>query len=219
MLLNRQLTELARDVPVGVGPHDLRPVPWDREKIHQLFDTLQFRVLRDRLYPSCPTASSPWPPGGRPADRGRRGVRRDGDRAWARTRWPPGWPSTPALPSRSGLAATGIWGRGTGNLTGLAIAAPDGACAFIDPTTLTQDDDQALGGWLADPGRPKALHDAKGPIHALAARGLTLAGLTSDTALAAYLALPGQRTLRPGRPGAAVPEPGAAGRDGRPPAS
>ncbi len=32
-------------------------------------------------------------------------------------------------------------------------------------------------------------------MHALHARGLTLAGLTSDTALAAYLALPGQRSF------------------------
>jgi DNA polymerase-1 len=39
------------------------------------------------------------------------------------------------------------------------------------------------------------MHDAKGPIHALAARGLDLAGLTTDTALAAYLALPGQRSF------------------------
>ena len=39
------------------------------------------------------------------------------------------------------------------------------------------------------------LHDAKGPMHALAARGLPLAGLACDTALAAYLALPGQRTF------------------------
>ena len=39
------------------------------------------------------------------------------------------------------------------------------------------------------------MHDAKGPIHALAARGWALRGLTSDTALAAYLALPGQRSF------------------------
>ena len=39
------------------------------------------------------------------------------------------------------------------------------------------------------------MHDAKGPMHAFTARGLSLAGLTSDTALAAYLALPGQRTF------------------------
>ncbi len=29
-------------------------MPWDREQIHQLFDTLQFRVLRDRLYAELP---------------------------------------------------------------------------------------------------------------------------------------------------------------------
>jgi len=67
---------------------------------------------------------------------------------------------------------------------------------------LTEDDDRALGRWLADPDRPKALHDAKGPIHALAARGMTVAGLTSDTALALTCAArpahvqPGRLALR-----------------------
>src|SRR5207342_761527 len=50
VLRNRQLTELARDVPLEAGPLDLRPKPWDREQIYELFDTLQFRMLRDRLY-------------------------------------------------------------------------------------------------------------------------------------------------------------------------
>src|SRR6266567_3711535 len=54
VLRNRQLTELARDVPLEAGPADLRPAAWDREQIHQLFDTLQFRVLRDRLYSTLP---------------------------------------------------------------------------------------------------------------------------------------------------------------------
>ena len=80
-------------------------------------------------------------------------------------------------------------------LTGLALAAPDGANAYLDPAALTEDDERALAAWLADPALPKALHDAKGPMHALAARGLELGGLTSDTALAAYLALPGQRSF------------------------
>ena len=96
---------------------------------------------------------------------------------------------------RTGLAATGNWGRGTGVLDGLALAAPDGANAYLDPTALTEDDERALAAWLADPKQPKALHDAKGPMHALAARGLEFSGLTSDTALAAYLALPGQRSF------------------------
>ena len=96
---------------------------------------------------------------------------------------------------RTGVAVSGTWGRGTGTLNGLALATPDGAGAYLDPATLTEDDERALAGWLADPGQAKAMHDAKGPIHALAAHGLELGGLTTDTALAAYLALPGQRSF------------------------
>ena len=59
----------------------------------------------------------------------------------------------------------------------------------VDPAGL-----EALAGWLADPAAPKAFHDAKGPVAALAARGLTVAGLYSDTALAAYLCRPDQRS-------------------------
>jgi len=39
------------------------------------------------------------------------------------------------------------------------------------------------------------MHEAKGPLLALRARGWSVRGLTSDTALAAYLVLPGQRTF------------------------
>jgi DNA polymerase-1 len=72
----------------------------------------------------------------------------------------------------------------------LAIAGA--TAAYVDLTTLTPEDDAALGAWLADPSREKAMHDSKGPMLALDAAGFTLEGVTSDTALAAYLALPGQ---------------------------
>jgi DNA polymerase-1 len=42
--------------------------------------------------------------------------------------------------------------------------------------------------------RPKALHDGKGPMHALGARGIQLRGVTGDTALSAYLVRPDQRS-------------------------
>jgi DNA polymerase I len=194
VLRNSQLTKLVRDVPLEVTPADLSPVPWEREQIHQLFDTLQFRVLRDRLYSTLPN-----------------GIVAAGAAAGAAASAATGFDVAAAVlgpdqvadwlegnvagPGRSGLAVSGNWGRGTGTLTGLAIAGPGGRAAFVDPTQLTEADDKALGAWLADADRPKALHDAKGPIHALAARGLELRGLTSDTALAAYLALPGQRSF------------------------
>ncbi len=103
-----------------------------------------------------------------------------------------------------GCTCAAFWGRGTGDANGLGLAAasPEGTepgaatgrddAAFLDLTQLDEDDDAALSAWLADPGVEKAIHDAKGPLLALHERGWTVAGLTSDTALAAYLALPGQ---------------------------
>ena len=82
-----------------------------------------------------------------------------------------------------------------GDATALAIAAADGDGGFIDTTTLTPEDDSALAAWLADPDKPKALHEAKLAIHDLAGRGWTLNGVSSDTALAAYLVRPGQRSF------------------------
>jgi DNA polymerase I len=195
VLRNRQLTELAKDVTLDISPRDLRPAVWQREQIHQLFDTLQFRVLRDRLYATLPNgltgaAATPEAAAAEPGAAFEVDVSQPGPDELAS--WLAEHASTEG---RTGLAASGAWGRGTGRLDGLALATPDGAGAFIDPVALTEEDEQALASWLADPARPKALHDAKGPMHALAARGLRLAGLTTDTALAAYLALPGQRTF------------------------
>jgi DNA polymerase I len=197
VLRNRQLTSLLRDLPastVGAGPRELVPDPWDREKIHQLFDTLQFRVLRDRLYQTLPDGIAGVSAAGVAAAV----ADASGFEVEAEVLGPDDvaeWLEQHQSAMRSGLAVTGTWGRGTGNLTGIAIAAPDGAGAFLDPTALTPADESALAAWLASASFPKAMHDAKGPMHAFTARGLTLAGLTSDTALAAYLALPGQRTF------------------------
>jgi len=197
VMRNRQLTGLVTDVPadvLGAAPCDLVPVPWSRDTIHQLFDTLQFKVLRDRLYTTFPdglagpaAGATPAPAAAAPGFAGDVTVLGADQVAT--------WLSSPNFSERSGLAVEGTWARGTGTVTGLAIAAPDGTAAYIDPLTLTAADDAALGGWLADPAKPKAVHDAKGPVNAMRAHGFVLNGITSDTALAAYLALPGQRTF------------------------
>ncbi len=207
VLRNRQLTALMRDLPadiVGATPDELAPKAWSRDTIHQLFDTLQFRVLRDRLYTTFPDGLPGAPKGTEAAAAGGAGPGAAGgfevDASVLGPDEVAGWLAEHETAERMGLAVAGQWARGRGVVTGLAIAAPARsdqcpAGAHVDPTALTPDDEQALSAWLASTDRPKALHDAKGPMHALASHGLGLDGLTSDTALAAYLALPGQRTF------------------------
>ena len=93
------------------------------------------------------------------------------------------------------MSLRATWGAGTGDVTGIALAGTEGDGGYVDVTMLTEADDQALAAWLADDSVAKTGHDMKGPRHSLRARGWTLNGLTSDTALAAYLARPGQRSF------------------------
>ncbi|MFE9579618.1 DNA polymerase I [Nocardia sp. NPDC006044] len=184
VVLNRQLTEMIRDVPLPYTPDQLAQQPWDRNKIHQLFDDLEFRVLRDRLFetlaPKEPEAEAGFEISGGALEVG----------AVA------GWLGEHAKAGvRQGVSVVGSGTPGNGDVRALAIAAADGESGYIDVSILTPEDEAALGAWLADPAVPKALHEAKSAMHALRGRGWTLGGLTSDTALAAYLVRPGQRSF------------------------
>src|SRR3712207_2277711 len=63
VLQNRRLTELDRAVPLDLGPEQLAVQAWDRNEVHTLFDNLQFRVLRDRLFATL-TSAEPEVEGG-----------------------------------------------------------------------------------------------------------------------------------------------------------
>jgi DNA polymerase-1 len=182
--LNRRLTELVRDVDIDVELASLGRQQWDREEVHRLFDDLQFRVLRERLFASVEAAEPEAEQGFDVA------VTRLGPDEVA------SWLDAHARDGRRvGVAFRGEWGRGVGRLTGIALAAADGSAAFLVPESLSPADDAALAGWLADPALPKAVHDVKGPLLALREHGWPLAGVTSDTQLAAYLLRPDQRTF------------------------
>ncbi|HEX2075174.1 MAG TPA: DNA polymerase I [Geodermatophilus sp.] len=184
VLQNRRLTELDRAVPLEVGPTDLAVRPWDRNEVHTLFDNLQFRVLRDRLFATL-TSAEPEVEGG--FDVGLDEVPA-GQLA--------GWLDAHARTGRTGVIFRGTWGRGTGELSGIALAAADDHAVFVDAgPDLDVADEQALAAWLADPAAEKVVHEVKGPLLAIWARGWELAGVVSDTALAAYLAMPGQRSF------------------------
>ncbi|MFC8528597.1 DNA polymerase I [Nocardia sp. NPDC057227] len=184
VVLNRQLTEMVKDVPLPYTPEQLAKAPWDRNKIHQLFDDLEFRVLRDRIFetlaPPEPEAESGFEISGGALEVGAVGE-------WLTTHAKAG--------ARHGLSVVGSGSPAAGDVRALAIAAADGEGGYIDTTVLTPEDEAALGAWLADPAVPKALHEAKAAMHALRGRGWSLGGLATDTALAAYLVRPGQRSF------------------------
>ncbi|WP_439956376.1 DNA polymerase I [Nocardia nova] len=184
VVLNRQLTEMVKDVPLPYTPEQLAQQPWDRDKIHRLFDDLEFRVLRDRLFetlaPPEPEAESGFEISGGPVAPG------------AAADWLAEHAKSGA---RHGVSIVGTTTPVQGDVKAIAIAAADGEGGYFDVVALTPEDELALGRWLADAGTPKAVHEAKAAIHALRGRGWRLAGLTSDTALAAYLVRPGQRTF------------------------
>jgi DNA polymerase-1 len=182
VLSNRRLTELDRKVPLELTTEDLALAVWDRDEVHTLFDTLQFRVLRERLWATL-NASAP-----------------ESDEGFALTvshleSGVGAWLAEHAAAGPTGVHVAGTWGRGHGRVDGIALAATDGPTAWIDTTRLAPEDERDLAAWLVDPDRPKVLHDAKGPLLALLDQGWGLDGITTDTALAAYLALPGQRSF------------------------
>jgi DNA polymerase-1 len=181
VLRNYEINALVCDLELPLGPADVKWHGWDREAVHQVFDALEFRVLRERLYSYLdavePEAESGFDLSG--------SVLGAGEVA--------GWLREHAGPAPVGVAVTGTFGRGTGALTGIAVATGDGPAAWFDPAALDENDERAVAAWLAEPGRPKVIHDAKPAMLAFRAHGWSLAGVRVDTALAAYLAKPDQR--------------------------
>ena len=183
VLRNRRLNQLVRDLQMPVTVGDLERQNWDREQVHHVFDSLEFRVLRDRLFEYLDA----------PQEEAEHGFDLEG--AVLAPDEVAGWLQEYAgQGARVGVHVVGRWGRGTGDVTALALATDGDAAAYLDVTALDPAGEAAVGDWLADAGRPKVLHDAKGPLLALAARSWPVAGIATDTALAAYLVRPDQRS-------------------------
>jgi DNA polymerase-1 len=182
VLRNYELNRLVDDLDLSVHPGDATWHGWDREQVHRVFDTLQFRVLRDRLYQYL-EAVEPEAEGGFELDT-----------VLLHTGEVAAWLNEYVGADPVGVAVTGAFGRGAGVLTGVAIATGAGRAAWFDPASLDPLDDATVAAWFADDQRLKVVHDAKPMQLAAASHGWTLAGLHRDTALAAYLARPDQRS-------------------------
>ena len=186
---NRALTELVSDVPLPVGLADTERQQFDRTEVHEVFDALQFRVLRERLFETFPgdaaAASGPESVGAGATAQPSVRIAGPGDVV--------GWLAAAGSPVA--VSVRGTWGAGTGSLSAVGLAADGADTLVIDMDGLADADDTALAAWFADESVGKVLHDANGPMLALGARGWPLKGLAGDTALSAYVVLPGQRSF------------------------
>ncbi|WP_408899206.1 DNA polymerase I [Nocardioides sp. R1-1] len=183
VIRNRRLNALVCDLDLGVSIDDLVLGEWDRSAALELLDELEFRgELRTRILDVVAPGEDTPVAAGVELDGTTLGA--DAVAAWL----------DQIGEATVGLSVRGTWGSGTGRVAGLGLALADGRAAYVDVETMSPADDAAVAAWLSDTTRPKVLHDAKGPLHALAAQGWTLAGVVEDTALAAYLVAPDQRS-------------------------
>ncbi|WP_199849665.1 DNA polymerase I [Blastococcus sp. Marseille-P5729] len=182
---NYSLNRLRDDLELEMGPQQAVISGMNADALNRTFDELQFRgQIRDRLNA---VLASDEP------------VTADAIDVDVVT-IPPGtlgdWlDQHTSSEASTAVSFRGEWGRGTGELTGIALNGAEAAYADITSDTMDPADEQSLARWLADPRRPKIGHDIKGPLLAIAARGWALDGLAGDTALAAYLVNPGRRTF------------------------
>ncbi len=186
--LNRRLTEMVKDVPLDAGPEGLAREPYDRATLDVVLDALEFRHpnFRERLYAADPGAEQVV------ASAADAGIRIDG-RVLAAGELPE-WLERHGS-ERLGVATVDSWALGAGSVTEVALAAAGGPAAWFDPAQLAEEDEKAFAAWLADPARPKVMHDAKSAMRVLAEHGWSVGGVVMDTALAAYLVKPGRRSF------------------------
>nr|WP_254047582.1 DNA polymerase I [Streptomyces aureus] len=186
--LNRRLTAMVTDVELPKGVTDLAREPYDRGAVALVLDTLEIRnpSLRERLLAVDPGAAEDTAPAPEA------GVEIDGTVLGAGELGP--WLAEHGT-EPLGIATVDTWALGTGNVGEIALAAAGGAAAWFEPSALDEADEQAWAAWIADPDRPKAMHNAKGAMRVFPEHGWSIAGVTMDTALAAYLVKPGRRSF------------------------
>ncbi|WP_441251724.1 DNA polymerase I [Kitasatospora sp. McL0602] len=196
---NRVLTELVRNVELPLGVDELARTPFDREAVGQLLESLEFRNpnFRDRVHGIDPAGAEQAEESAAAPGLAVEGTLLTEPGALA------GWlvehtegehAEGEHAEGRIAVAARYEWALGSGQVQEIALSTGETA-AWFDPASLTEQDERALAGWLADPARPKALHIAKQVMRAFAEHGWQIAGVTADTALAAYLDKPGRRTF------------------------
>ena len=209
--LNFELNRLVENAPVDTNIASYAKRDYDASVVHATLDALEFSALRPRLFAAWPSASGSTTTSTAPAKPNKNAktqvaaldvavdavdavdaeatsgfevvtkqVKTDELATW--------------LQSQNGqdiaFSVAGNWGSGTGTLDAIALVANSGASVWC----TIADGGKPLLAWL-ESASPKITHDAKGPMLAFAAAGISFNGLIFDTAIASYVVSPGGRNF------------------------
>ncbi|MDP9850933.1 DNA polymerase I [Corynebacterium lowii] len=168
--MNRELTQMVRDVSLDVTVEQLALQPADVAKAAEIFDELEFGAqLRGRVLDALPTSGEL----AEPEEEQRQVTLVSEGVEWLR--------------GRSGVAMAF---DGEENL---ACVDSEYQAVLLNLAELSPEEEKTLAGWL-DSEATKYLHGAKEAAKQLYQRGFRLSGVEHDTLIAAYLLRPGQRT-------------------------
>jgi DNA polymerase-1 len=186
VLVNRELTELIRDVPLDTGVKALAWTTWSRDELGELFDGLQFTALRSRV------DALPHGTGGDVSSAV--GTQVGAKVLPVEVREAGSVAEVLAGINSAAVAFRGSWAAGRGEIDAIAVCAND--VVTVVPVQTKADRD-ALLAWLSNGSIAKKIHDIKGPNLAVltdTAGNDVIAGVSMDTALASYLDAPGARS-------------------------
>ena len=187
VLVNRRITELVRDVPLDLSVNELDRRTFSLGEIDQLFDTLQFSVLRTRVA-KLPGAvqlglsEGALDPTVAILPEIERTVFADAALL-----------DLDALDGPIAVAIEGDFAYGSGSVSAIAVCSSHQI--HVVHTASAQQSTEALK-WLSTCVNQITFHDGKMALWAFATAGIDISSfkIHMDTALAGYLIDPGQRS-------------------------
>ncbi|MET4136111.1 DNA polymerase-1 [Pseudarthrobacter sp. PvP090] len=180
---NRRLNRLLTDLELPVSLKELEDPRPDHDAIEEIFDRLEFKTLRTRLFALY---------GNEAAEAEQDSIEVPefstlSDAAGLKSFFDAG------KGHRSALAVDFAPGRIVDDAPAIAVLRKD-AAAYIDLTALDAAAESVLAGWLLDPEAAKVTHGFKSALKAFTARGLGLDGVVDDTSISGYLIQPDRRS-------------------------
>jgi DNA polymerase I len=168
LVTNKELARLETDLPLDVDPDECLLGERDDDAVRRLFNSLEFRTLLERL-----EEAGVAPQAGEPTELELAQTSAD---------------EAARLLEDGAPVAVALEARGIEPI-GLGLSRGDGRGSYL---SLERSIPDKLRSWLADPTRPKWVHDAKELESSALRLGLRVEGVAFDTLLAGYILDPAE---------------------------